>query len=100
MIASALLVTIAFLLAYGFWLMDQLKFIAPYKNVLFHSYGTVLAAAAAILFANVFGAALLLQRKFLLMDTGRKLSHLDRQFQIRQIEKPVPDDIEVPHHVA
>ncbi len=27
MISNALLVTIAVLLAYGFWLMDQLKFI-------------------------------------------------------------------------
>jgi len=39
-----------------------------------------------ILSFNIFGAVLLLQRKFLLKDTGRKLSHLDRQFQVGQIE--------------
>jgi hypothetical protein len=101
MIANALLLTIAILLAYGFWLLDQLKFMARYRAVLVHSYGAVLLLAAGILFLNVFGAALLLQRKFFLKDTGRKLSHLDRQFQVRQIEMPVPEgDQEAPGDVA
>ena len=101
MIANALLLTIAILLAYGFWLLDQLKFMARYRTVLFHSYGGVFLLAAGILFLNVFGAALLLQRKFFLKDTGRKLSHLDRQFQIRQVEMPVPEeDQEVSGDVA
>jgi hypothetical protein len=101
MIANALLLTIATLLAYGFWLLDQLKFMARYRAVLFHSYGGVLLLAVGVLFLNVFGAALLLQRKFFLKDTGRKLSHLDRQFQVRQIQMPVPDqDQEAPSDVA
>lgn len=90
MIANALLLTIALLLSYGFWLMDQLKFMAPYKGVVFHAYGIVILTSAAILFSNIFGTVLLLQRKFLLKDTGRKLSHLDRQFQVGQIEMPAP----------
>jgi hypothetical protein len=94
MIANAVLATIAILLAYGFWLMDQLKFMAPYKAVLFHEYGSTLLIAAGVLFLNVFGAALLIQRKFLLKNTGRKLSHLDRQFQFRQIEMPLPEEEE------
>ena len=94
MIPNALLLTIALLLAYGFWLMDQLKFMAPYKSVVFHAYGSLILGAALILFVNVFGAVLLLQRKFFLKDTGRKLSHLDRQFQVGQIEMPVPSEDE------
>jgi len=90
MIANALLLTIALLLAYGFWLMDQLKFMAPYKSVVFHACGAVVLTSAAILFSNIFGAVLLLQRKFLLKNAGRKLSHLDRQFQVGQIEMPAP----------
>ena|ERR1700733_2023283 len=101
MIANAILLTIAIVLAYGFWLLDQLKFMARYKGVLFHSYGAALLLSLGILFLNVFGAALLLQRKFFLKDTGRKLSHLDRQFQVRQIQMPVPDeDQEAPGDVA
>jgi hypothetical protein len=100
MIANALLATIAVLLAYGFWLMDQLKFMAPYKGVLLREYETTILSAVVVLFVNVFGAALLLQRKFFLKDTGRKLSHLDRQFQVRQIEMPVPEEEERPRDVA
>jgi hypothetical protein len=92
MIANALLITVAILLAYAFWLMDQLKFMAPYKTVLFHEYGPVILAALVVLFLNVFGAALLLQRKFFLKDTGRKLSHLDQQFHVGQIELPMSAD--------
>jgi len=94
MIANALLLTIAVLLAYGFWLMDQLKFMAPYKAVIFHAYGNVLLAATAVLFLNVFAAFLAINRRFFLKDTGRKLSHLDKQFNVGQTEMPVPSDNE------
>jgi hypothetical protein len=94
MIANALLLTIALLLAYMFWLMDQLKFMAPYKGVLIHVYGSLVLICSAVLFLNVFGAVLLLQRKFFLKDTGRKLSHLDQQFQVGQIELPIAPESE------
>jgi Na+/phosphate symporter len=97
MIANALLLTIAVLLAYGFWLMDQLKFMAPYKTVIFHAYGSVLLAALAVLFLNVFGAFLAINRRFFLKDTGRKLSHLDKQFNVGQAEMPAPSDDEEPN---
>jgi hypothetical protein len=94
MIANATLITIAVLLAYGFWLMDQLKFLAPYQKLLFHQHGTVILLSSLVLFANVFGGALLVQRKFLLKDTGRKLSHLDQQFRVGQVELPKSRDDE------
>jgi ABC-type sugar transport system permease subunit len=100
MIANALLMTLAVFLAYAFWLMDQLKFMAAYKAVLFHAYATPILASAAVLFLNIFGACLLLQRKLLLKDTGRKLSHLDRQFRFRQIEMPLPDGEETEDDAA
>jgi hypothetical protein len=90
MIANALLLTIVVLLGYGFWLLDQLKFMAPYKVVIIHAYGKTLFVAAAVLFLNLFGLFLTLQRKFFLKDTGRKLSHLDRQFNVGSAEMPVP----------
>jgi hypothetical protein len=97
MIANASFLTIALLLGYGFWLLDQLKFMAPYKGVLLHAYGHTLLIALVVLFLNVFGAALAINRKFLLKDTGRKLSHLDRQFQVEQTEVAVPPEDEEPH---
>ena len=97
MIANALFLTVAMLLAYGFWLLEELKFMAPYKTVLFHAYGCTLLAAIAVLFLNVFGAALAVNRKFFLKDTGRKLSHVDRQFQVDQNETPEPPEGEELH---
>jgi hypothetical protein len=94
MIANALLITIALLLAYGFWLLGELKFMAAYKTVLWHAYQPWICAAAATLFFNLFATVLLLERKFLLKNTGRKLSHLDRQFQSGQIEMPAPPENE------
>ena len=90
MIANALLVTIAFLLAYGFWLLDQLKFMARYRAVLYHAYGTTIAIVLTVLFVNLFSAALALSRHFFLKNTGRKLSHLDNQFNLSRSKMAIP----------
>jgi hypothetical protein len=90
MIANALLFTIVILLGYGFWLFDQLKFMARYKAVLYHAYGPTILIFSAVLFANLFGAALEVGRRFFLKNTGRKLSHLDKQFNLSHADLPVP----------
>lgn len=91
MIANSLLWTMAILLAYVFWLADQLKFMAAYRNILLRAYGGTLVFCLAVLFANVFGLALTLNRRFLLKDTGRKLSHLDKQLHLRHGDVPLRD---------
>lgn len=90
MIANALLLTIAALLALGFWLMGELRFFIPYKAVLWRAYGTAITVYFALLFANTFALAFAINRKFFLKDTGRKLSHLDKQFHVGQVEMPAP----------
>lgn len=79
MIANALLLTLAILLGLGFWLIGQLRFLVPYRHILIHEYGFPILISAAVLFVNLFAAMHTLQRKFLLKDTGRKLSHFDKQ---------------------
>ena len=90
MIPNALMLTIAILLGYGFWLLDQLKFMATYKVVLYHAYGTTILIFLAVLFLNLFGAALTIGRRFFLKNTGRKLSHLDKQFNVSHADLPAP----------
>ena len=90
MIANALILTIAILLALGFWLMGELKFFIPYKAVLLHQYGTAILAFVAVLFMNVFAVTFAVNRRFFLKDTGRKLTHLDKQLQVGQGELPAP----------
>ena len=79
MIANALILTIAILLALGFWLMNELKFLIPYKHILLQQYGKVLLEWFAVVFVNLFAGVYAVQRKFFLKDTGRKLSHIDQQ---------------------
>jgi hypothetical protein len=38
----------------------------------------------------VFAASFVLSRKFFLKDTGRKLSHLDKQLHVGQTDVPAP----------
>jgi hypothetical protein len=94
MIANALIVTIALLIALGFWLMGELKFLIPYRHLLLHQHGGVLCLWFAVLFVNVFAAVDAVQRKFFLKDTGRKLSHLDNQALAGHLPLPSPMDSE------
>jgi hypothetical protein len=90
MIANVLLITIAILLALGFWLMGELRFLVPYKLVLWRSYATPILIYAGIMSANVFTVVFVFIRKFFLKDTGRKLSHLDKQLHVGQTEMAAP----------
>ena len=89
MIANALVITIAVMLAIGFILMGELKFFIPFKVVIWRAYSAYILSYCGLLFANVFAAAFALNRKFFLKDTGRKLAHLDKQFNVGQSEVPV-----------
>jgi hypothetical protein len=90
MVANALLITVAALLAFGFWLMGELRFLVPYKGVLFHAYAVPILTYLAALALNVFAAAFVLIRKFFLKDTGRKLLHLDKQLHLGETPMPAP----------
>jgi hypothetical protein len=91
MIANALILTIALLLALGFWLMDELKFLIPYRHILVQQHGPLLLAWVSVLFVNVFAGVYAIQRKFFLKDTGRKLSHLDKQAAAGHSSVPSPE---------
>jgi len=96
MIANALLLTIALLLALGFWLMGELKFLVPFRHLLLHQYGNVILLSATVFFVNVFAGVYALQRKFFLKDTGRKLTHVDKQVALGQSALPSPERDEEP----
>jgi hypothetical protein len=94
MIANTLLATIAVLLAGGFWLAGELRFLIPYRHIMVHHYGGVILLWIAVLFVNVFAGVYAIQRKFLLKDTGRKLTHVDHQSLAGQF--PLPSPAEAP----
>ena len=82
MIANALLATTAIFLGVVFWLMEECRFLIPYRRLLWDAYGVSIALFAAALFLNVFAGFYLIFRKLFLKDTGRKLAHLEKQLRI------------------
>jgi hypothetical protein len=80
-IRNSLFVCATALILVLFGLMSRLDFLAASKKALFLHCGGSLALFLAILGVNLFAAALAINRKILLKDTGRKLSHFDNQLQ-------------------
>lgn len=81
MIKNALFITAVLFIAMGLWLLEECRFLIPYRALVFYKYGGTIVVFLAALFLNVFTAVHLICRKIFLKDTGRKLVHLDKQFR-------------------
>lgn len=94
MIANALMLSLSLLLAIAFYLMGELRFFIPFKVLIWKAYSAYILSYCGLLFANLFAAVFALNRKFFLKDTGRKLAHLDKQFNAGHPEvlAEVPDE--------
>jgi hypothetical protein len=78
-IANAVFVATLIFLALIVWLSGQLRFLTPWRGLLIHHYRAEITTYCALLFANILGTAIWIERKFFLRDTGRKLKHLDQE---------------------
>jgi hypothetical protein len=65
----------------GIFLLQECRFLIPYRHVLFVAYGRVLAGFAAALFINLFAIVYTVSRLLFLKDTGRKLAHMEKQLR-------------------
>lgn len=94
MVANALLITITVVFAIGFTLMGELRFFTPLKVVIWRAYSAYILIYVGVLSTNIFAVAFVLNRKFFLKDTGRKLAHLDKQFAVGHSDVPAdtPDE--------
>lgn len=61
------------------WLAGELSYLAPYKTALFSAHGGRIGVAIVLIFLNLCGIYYWVARLLFLRDTGRKLTHLDRQ---------------------
>jgi len=61
------------------WLAGELTFLSPYKALLFRDHGVVIVGGVSIVFLNLCALYYALARWLFLRDTGRKLTHVDRQ---------------------
>lgn len=81
MIRTSLFISALTLLLIVIGLMSRLDFLAGSRRLLFVHCGGTIALFFGVLGLNLFAAVLAINRKLLLKDTGRKLSHFDNQLQ-------------------
>jgi hypothetical protein len=81
MIGNLLLLTTAIFLALAFFLMEECRFLIPYRHLLWVEYSGPIAAFAGVLFVDLFAGFYMLSRKLFLKDMGRKLAHLEKQLR-------------------
>src|ERR1700735_436716 len=86
MVGNAVVVATLIFLALGFWLMHALHFLVPWRSLILHTYVKSIAVYAALLFANILGLTIWIERKFFLRDTGRKLKHFDQEIHTGKSE--------------
>jgi hypothetical protein len=79
MIPNAAFLAVVTVFLFVGWLAGEVSFLAPYKAVLFRNYATYVLGGVLLLFFNAFGLYYGLIRWLFLRDTGRKLTHVDRQ---------------------
>jgi hypothetical protein len=79
MIANAAFLAVLTVFLFVGWLAGEVSFLAPFRAVLFRNYGHYILGGVVLLFFNAFGLYYGLVRWLFLRDTGRKLTHVDRQ---------------------
>jgi hypothetical protein len=80
-IANALFLTTVIFIAVGLIVLEECKFLIPYRSLLYYKYGAKIAVFAALAFGNLFAGILAISRHLSLKDTGRKLSHIEKQLR-------------------
>ena len=81
MVANALFATAVICLALALYLMQECRFLIPYRSLLVGKYGGQIALFASAFFLNLFAAIYAVSRRLLLKDTGKKLAHLEKQLR-------------------
>ena len=81
MIRNSLFLSATVLLLAIFGVTSRLSFLAGMRKTLFLHCGGSIGLFVGVLGLNLFAAALAINRKLLLKDTGKKLAHFDNQLQ-------------------
>ena len=84
MFKNALFATVVVFIAVVFYLMDELRFLIPYRDAILERHGREIALFSVVLFFNLLAGFFVLTRRLLLKDTGQKLAHLEKQLRGRE----------------
>jgi len=81
MFGNALFAAAATLVAIAIFLLEQCRFLIPYRTLLWYGYRDIILCFAAVLFVNLTAAFYSIGRRLFLKDTGQKLAHIEKQLR-------------------
>ena len=84
MFKNALFATVVVFIAAVFYLMEECRFLIPYRDVILDRHWREIALFSGALFVNLLAGFFLLSRRLLLKDTGQKLAHIEKQLRGRE----------------
>ena len=84
MFRNALFATVVVFIAGAFYLVQECRFLIPYRDVILERYWREIAVFSAALFVNLLAGFFVLTRRLFLKDTGQKLAHLEKQLRGRE----------------
>jgi hypothetical protein len=79
MIANAVFISTLVFLPLIFWLAREFAFLTPWRALILHTDLKSIVLFCTLLFTNLLGLTIWMERKFFLRDTGRKLKHFDQE---------------------
>src|SRR6476659_8185201 len=79
MIANTAFLAALTLFLFVAWLAGELSFLAPHRATLLHLHGRLILQAILLVFLNLCATYYAVARWLFVRETGRKLTHLDRQ---------------------
>ena len=81
MIANSIFAASVIAIAVLLYLVGELAFLAPYRDLILYRYGATIGWFTLLGFFNLCAAFFALSRKLLLKDTGKKLAHVEKQLR-------------------
>jgi len=78
---NALFATAATMMGLALVIFASVDFLVPYKRLLVQEHGRDMIIYACLLAVNLFAGYMVLTRKIMLKDTGRKLQHIEKQMR-------------------
>jgi hypothetical protein len=81
MIANSVFVASIVWLAVAMYVLSELSFLAPYRDLILARYLAPIVSFCCVLFVNIAAVTYTINRKMFLKDTGRKLAHVEKQLR-------------------
>jgi hypothetical protein len=81
MIANSVFVASIVWLAFAMYLLSELSFLAPYRDLIVVRYSWPVLSFGGVLFLNIAAVAYTINRQIFLKDTGKKLAHIEKQLR-------------------